>query len=102
MRLRPRTDLNVDARVITFHTDSFDSRVYEFESDVRGTFFNPALFGKGIRWYVLVRHRPMKYLDISVKFSRTVKDGVKTLSSGLSEIAGDTESQLSAQIDVAL
>ncbi|MBI3004193.1 MAG: hypothetical protein HYY49_02110 [Ignavibacteriales bacterium] len=99
-RLRPGMNLTVDARVIIFQTDSFDSRVYEFESDVRGTFSNPALFGKGIRWYILTRHRLSGNFEASAKYSRTIKDGVKTLSSGLSEIIGDSDGQLSFQVDV--
>jgi len=102
MRLRPWRGLTVDGRVIIFDTDSFDSRVYEFENDLRGTFSNPALFGKGIRWYILVRHRLGGSLEFSAKYSKTVKDGVKSLSSGLSQIAGDSESQFSFQIDLSL
>ncbi|HLF20771.1 MAG TPA: hypothetical protein VI704_08265, partial [Bacteroidota bacterium] len=100
VRLRPRNDVTVDARVIMFQTDSFDSRVYEFENDLRGTFSNPALFGKGIRWYLLARQRFTGYFELSAKYSRTVKDGAKTISSGSNEISGDSEGQLSLQIDI--
>ncbi|HLF19314.1 MAG TPA: hypothetical protein VI704_00855, partial [Bacteroidota bacterium] len=100
LRLRTGHDFIIDARVIIFQTDSFDSRVYEFENDLRGTFLNPALFGKGIRWYLLARQRLTGYLELSAKYSRTVKDGAKTISSGSNEIMGDAESQMSFQIDV--
>ena len=36
-------------RVIFFQTESFESRIYEFENDLTGILNNPALFGKGMR-----------------------------------------------------
>jgi hypothetical protein len=101
IRLRPKTRFNIDGRVIVFDTDSFDSRIYEYESELRGTFVNPALFGKGIRMYVLTRYETGIF-EISVKYSITVKPGMKSLSSGTNEIQGDTDNQLSLQIDVTI
>ena len=100
MRTHPLPKLLVDARVIVFETDSFDSRVYEFESDLRGTFSNPALFGKGIRWYVVGRYEIIKAVDISMKYAQTIRSGVRTLSSGTSLIQGDLDNRLSVQLDV--
>ncbi len=100
MRTHPLPKMLVDARVIVFETDSFDSRVYEFESDLRGTFSNPALFGKGVRWYVVARYEVMKAVDVSMKYAQTIKSGVRTLSSGTSLIQGDLDNRLSVQLDV--
>jgi hypothetical protein len=100
IRLHPLPRLVVDARIIAFETDSFDSRVYEFENDLRGTFSNPALFGRGIRWYVLARYEVFKAVDISAKYAQTVKEGVRVLSSGSSLIEGDLDNRLSVQLDV--
>jgi len=87
--------------VIVFGTDSYDSRIYEYESELRGTFANPALYGKGIRVYALARYE-MGIFEISVKYSCTIKPGAAFLSSGESEIPGDTDNQLSFQIDLTL
>jgi len=98
--LFPRLLLN--ARVIVFHTDSFDSRVYEFESDVPGALNNPGLYGKGYRWYVTTRFEISPSLDLWVKYGHTVKEGVKVLSSGPNQIDGDLENRVSLQIDAVL
>lgn len=101
MRLRPKTRLSIDGRVVVFDTDSYDSRIYEYESELHGTFVNPALFGKGIRMYVLTRYETGIF-EISVKYSTTLKPGMKSLGSGTNEIQGDTDNQLSLQIDVTI
>lgn len=98
--LFPRLLLN--ARVIVFHTDSFDSRVYEFESDLPGALNNPGLYGKGYRWYMTTRFEISPSLDLWVKYGHTVKEGVKVLSSGPNQIDGDLENRVSLQIDAVL
>ncbi|HXG39006.1 MAG TPA: hypothetical protein VNL36_09590, partial [Bacteroidota bacterium] len=102
IRIYPLPNLLVDARIIVFETDSFDSRIYEFESDFRGSFANPALFGKGVRWYLLVRYEIGNFIDVWVKYSQTVKDGVKVISSGSSLIQGSLDNRVSIQVDVVL
>lgn len=102
LRIYPLPNLLVDARVIVFETDSFDSRVYEFESDFRGTFTNPALFGKGVRWYVLARYEISNFIDVWVKYAQTIKEGVKTISSGSSLIQGNRDNRVSMQVDIVL
>jgi hypothetical protein len=99
VRLRPRTRLSIDGRVVVFDTDSYDPRIYEFESELHGTFVNPALSGKGIRMYVLTRYE-IGACEFSIKYSSTIKPGMKSLGTGTNEIQGDIDDQLSFQIDV--
>ncbi len=101
IRLKPKTRLSIDGRVVVFDTDSYDSRIYEYESELHGTFVNPALFGKGIRMYLLTRYEAGEF-ELSVKYSATLKPGLNTLGSGPNEIQGDTDDQLSVQIDVTI
>lgn len=91
---------NVYSHICIFHTDSYDSRLYEYENDLPGAFSSPALFGRGIRWYVVLWYQWSSHFLISAKYSQTVKEGVTSIGSGLDEIQGDTESQLSFQLDV--
>ena len=92
----------MEARVIFFDTDSFDSRVYEFENDVRGVFANPALFGRGMRWYALVRLKIAAFLGVSAKYAETYRDDVKTMGSGADAIARNVMSRLNIQLDISL
>jgi hypothetical protein len=91
-----------EARLIFFDTKSYDSRVYEFENDLRGVFSNPALYGKGRRWYVLVRWSVGAAVGISAKYSETQKDAASSLGSGLMEIPGDVDNRISLQLELKL
>ena len=96
-----RWGFSIEARLVFFDTESYDSRVYEYENDLRGAFANPALYGKGRRWYLLVRSPPLlEVVTFSCKYSATQKDGVGTLSSGDSEIVGDLDDRFGIQLDM--
>jgi DNA uptake protein ComE-like DNA-binding protein len=92
--------LTVRARIAIFETDSYDSKIYEYEDDLTRASFNPALYGSGLRWYLTNRYNIFKNVDLSAKYSQTIKDGVKSISSGLDEIEGNTQSLLSLQLYV--
>jgi DNA uptake protein ComE-like DNA-binding protein len=92
--------LTVRARVAIFETDSYDSKIYEYEDDLTRVSLNPALYGRGLRWYLTNRCNVFKNVDISIKYSQTIKDGVKSIGSGLDEIEGNTQSLLSLQVYV--
>ncbi len=99
VRCEPDFTYSLSSRLIVFRTDSFDSRVYEFESDLPGAFSNPALFGSGLRWYILLRFALAEGIQAACKYSYEYKDGVRSLGSGSSEILGSVNSRLSLQID---
>ena len=89
-------------RAVAFQTDSFDSRLYEYETDVPGTCQNPALYGKGFRWFVVGRFNPAQSVSLSVKYSQTVHDiGRASLFMGATVLNG-TDDRLSIQCDVNL
>ena len=92
--------LALRARVALFETDSYDSRMYEYEDDLPRSSSNPALYGRGLRWYLILKYNLFLKADIAAKYSRTVKDGVTSIGSGLDEIEGNTQSLLSMQLDV--
>jgi hypothetical protein len=89
-----------EARVLFFDTDSFDSRIYEYENDLRGVFSNQALFGKGRRWYLLAGVSLLSPLQLTAKYSQTEKEGVTSLSSGPSLIRGFIDTRFSLQLDL--
>ncbi|MFO7889358.1 MAG: helix-hairpin-helix domain-containing protein [bacterium] len=63
--------LNIRFRWIQFKTDSYISRVYEFENDLPGTFSIPFLYGKGFRWYMIGRLNIKKHISFNVKYRKT-------------------------------
>ncbi len=95
-------NLFLSGRFLLFDTDSYESRIYEFEKDLRGVIFNPALFGRGMKWYILFHYRFLNTLELSVKYSELYKPGEKSLGSGNSEIPVNFDNRISAQLDVKL
>ena len=58
-------------RMIFFDTQSYDSRVYEYESDVRGGYSFPPLYGRGSRWYIVAGWKVRRSVELSFKYSET-------------------------------
>ena len=100
IRIAAHKNLNFSGRIIFFQTDSFNSAIYEFENDLLGVMPNLAMYGKGIRWYLIAKYKPLTYLSISAKYSETFKPDVTSLSSGDNEIIGNLDNRFSLQIDL--
>ncbi len=102
VKYQPHKNLSFSTRVIFFKTDSYDSRVYEFENDLVGVMTNPALYGDGIRWYFLARYKTYFGLSFSLKYSELYKPNEKFLGSSDSKINGNIDNRLSLQLDYQL
>ena len=90
---------SISSRIIFFDSDSYNSRLYEFENDVRGVMSNFPLFGEGFRWYFLFSYSPFNNFSISAKYSETYKPNEKIISSGNAQIVGNLDNRLNLQID---
>jgi DNA uptake protein ComE-like DNA-binding protein len=92
--------LEFRTRVAFFETDSYDSRIYEYEDDLPQNSSNPALYGRGLRWYFIARYNISSKIYIASKYSQLFKEDVKSIGSGLDEIEGNTQSLLSMQMGI--
>jgi hypothetical protein len=101
VRYVPLKNINIYGRIIFFQTDSFNSAVYEYENDLLGVMPNLALYGKGIRWYLIFKYKPLQFLTLSTKYSETYKPDVNSLSSGDNQIIGNVDNRISFQIDMS-
>lgn len=63
--------LHIRFRWVRFKTDSYVSRIYEFENDLPGSFSIPFLYGEGYRWYVITQIKIKKHLEVTVKYRET-------------------------------
>lgn len=102
VRYSPTNNFNLYARIIFFKTDSFASAIYEYENNLTGVLTNVPLFNEGIRWYLLMRYRPLKFITLSAKYSETYKPAEKSLGSGDNRIPGNLDNAFSFQIDLNL
>lgn len=87
------------ARVVFFQTDSYDTRIYAYEYDLPGVVSNSALYGKGIRWFVMVNYKVLGDLVLSAKYSETYKPDEKSLGTGWDKITGNLDNRISIQIE---
>ena len=94
--------LTAKTRYILFDTDSYDSRVYQYESDVEGNFSNPPLYGKGTRWYIFIGYDVFQKIRVSAKYSETKKLNTLVIGSGNDEISGNFDNQIALQMDLEL
>ncbi len=102
IRFRPSEKFGITARVTFFDTDSFDSRVFQYENDLPGVATNRALFGRGTRWYLLLKYRPFKRMSLHLKYSESLRDDVDTTGTGPDRIDGNLDRRLGLQMEVAL
>lgn len=100
IRVSPIRNLIIDGRFIIFQTDSYDSRIYEFENELNGVVSNQGLYGKGRRWYLMLKYKPYKFLELSAKYAETLIEGTKTTGSGNDEIMSDIKNRFSLQLDI--
>jgi hypothetical protein len=91
-----------NVRFIFFQTESFDSRIYEYENDLEGVFSLPGLYGRGVRWYVLARYKLAGRLELSLKYADLIRDDVKRLGTGLDELPTNHDNRFGLQIDFSL
>ena len=89
----------IDLRAAFFDTKSYDSRIYEFESELQGTFANPALYGKGIRWYCILRLDLSRNLRLSAKYSRSLRESAESDQSAFHAGVQEEEGMVSVQVD---
>ena len=100
IRVQASSKLQIDARVTVFDTDSFDSRVFQFENDLLYVLSNTALSGQGQRVYFVLNYEPNDFLEIWFKYSLSVFENENFVSSGLNEIQGNKNSDFGIQARV--
>lgn len=94
--------LSLNIRYAIFDTDSYDSRIYAYESDILYAFSIPAYYSKGTRMYLNLKYTLADFMDIWVKYSQTYYSDKDEISSGLTQINGNTKSEIKVQLRLHL
>jgi hypothetical protein len=87
-------------RFAIFNTDSYNSRIYAYETEVLYAYSIIGLSGKGSRAYLLVTYSPFKWLDIWARVSNTWYSGEEEIGSGDNTFPGATRSDVKLQCRV--
>ena len=85
-------------RYALFDTDDYDSRVYAYENDVLYSFSVPALYGKGMRVYLLGKWQPISNLTLYARIGSTIYRDRDEISSGLTLIEGNHKTDLKVEL----
>ena len=89
---------NLTFRYALFDAQDYNARVYAYENDVLYAFSVPALYGKGMRVYLLGK---LKFLDALTLYARigcTFYTDRETISSGLTQIEGNHKTDLKVEV----
>lgn len=97
VRLLISREIQLDTRVTLFDTDSFNTRIYQFENDLLYVLSNVALSNQGERVYALFKYQPTNFLQLWLKYSITTIQDVQSIGSGLGKIEGNRRSFLGIQ-----
>lgn len=90
--------LRLSTRYALFDTDSYDTRQYAYERDVLYAFSIPAFSGRGTRFYTLLQLRPLRDLDVWLKYGLTHYRDQQSIGSGLETIEGPRRSDVKVQV----
>lgn len=94
--------LSFNARFALFDTDSYNTRIYAYENDVLYVFSIPPYYYRGSRYYLTVRYRVLKNVDVWLRYSQTFWSNQNEVGSGNDLIDGQTRSEIKAMIRVKL
>ena len=90
--------LQFTARYALIQTDSYDTRIYAYENDVLYSFSIPPYYGEATRFYLVVDWDLSEELSLQMKYGHTTFYDRDKISSGLNEIDGPRQSELTAQL----
>ncbi len=99
-RITPKTTLS--GRITFFDTDSYDSRLYQFERDVPGIFTNQMVYGSGNKWYIYAGYKISRIFQFYLKFSSILYYNRQTIGTSNDEIEGNQLSIINLQLETKL
>ena len=83
IRYNNKNNLRFDATCIYFNTDSYDSRIYNYESSLQYSFAMNSYFGKGFRTALLSSYHINKNISLTLKFGSTYYFDQDQIGTGL-------------------
>lgn len=89
--------LGVNARVAFFDVDTYEERLYAYESDLYYCFTINSHFDKGFRFYFMARYA-YKCFHIWLRIAQTYYLNKTEISSGLDQIEGNHKTELKLQL----
>ncbi len=84
-------------RYAIFDAKDYNARIYAYENDVLYSFSVPALYGKGMRFYLLGKVKLFNALTLYARIGRTIYSDRDTVGTGLTSIEGNHKTDLKVE-----
>ena len=84
-------------RYALFDAKDYNARVYAYENDVLYSFSVPAMYGKGMRFYLLGKVKLFNSLTLYARIGRTIYSDRDTAGTGLSQFEGNHKTDLKVE-----
>jgi hypothetical protein len=89
---------SLNFRYALFESDTYNSRIYAYESDVLYAFSIPAYAYRGTRTYLTFRYTIRRGVDLWLRYGQWFYNNRDIVGSGLTEIQGNSKSDFKAQL----
>jgi hypothetical protein len=89
-------------RIAVFDANSYDARLYAYESDLLYVFSIPSYYNRGMRTYLMAKYEIGRNIDIWARWGLWSYDNVDVISSGLEQINGRNKMDLKLQIKIRI
>ncbi|MDD5571797.1 MAG: helix-hairpin-helix domain-containing protein [Bacteroidales bacterium] len=89
---------SVSFRFALFDADDYDTRIYAYENDVLYSYSLPSYFYKGYRTYINLSYVLNRNLELWLRYARTTYANKNVIGNGLTEIEGNTKSEIKIQM----
>ncbi|HMU68862.1 MAG TPA: hypothetical protein PK511_07805 [Chitinophagales bacterium] len=87
-------------RFAIFNTDSYNTRIYAYETEVLYAYSIVGLSGRGTRTYLMFTWSPFKWMDVWARVANTWYSGDEPLGSGDNTFPGNTRSDAKLQVRI--
>ncbi len=94
----PHIPFSIACRFAIFDTDSWNTRIYCYESDIPYSYSIPAYYSKGTRVYLMLKYSPSRSIDCWVRWSQTYYSDLKEIGQGLDMVSGNKKSDIRVMI----
>lgn len=99
---RKGSRFSANLRLHYFSADTYNSRIYAYESDLLYHYYIPAFYDKGLRYYVRLNWDAGKRLSFWLRWAQTIYNAKKIIGSGLDQIEGDRRSEVRLQVRLTI
>lgn len=89
--------LSINLRYVIFDTDTYNERIYAYESDVLYSFSVPSYYYKGSRFYIMLNYDMNRNMSFWLRYSESFYPGITSTGTGTEEIIGNKKSEVKLQ-----